>query len=89
MLLAAAFSILVVMCIALLRAYTGPTLCDRILAVNMLGTKTVLLLAILAYIYDRHYFLDIAMTYALLNFISITGVLRYFEHRESENISED
>jgi len=89
MLLAMVIAITVVMFIVLLRAYTGPTLYDRILAVNLLGTKTVLLMAVLAFVYDRHFFLDIAMIYALLNFISIVGVLRYFEHRESEKRSEE
>ena len=86
MLLAAVVAIMVVMFIALIRAYASPTLYDRILAVNLLGTKTVLLFALLAFIYDRRFFLDIAMIYALLNFISIVGVLRYFEHRASSKV---
>ena len=85
MLIAAVIAIMVVMFIALARAYTSPSLYDRILAVNLLGTKTVLLIAMLAFVYDRLFFLDIAMIYALLNFISIVGILRYFEHRESQN----
>jgi len=86
MLEAAISIIMLVMLIALMRAFKGPTLYDRILAVNLLGTKTVLFMAILAFVYDRHFFLDIAMIYALLNFISIVGVLRYFEHRESTEV---
>lgn len=83
MLVSAVIALMLVMFIALLRAYTGPTLYDRILAANLIGTKTVLLIAMLALIYERHFFLDIAMIYALLNFISVVGILRYFEHQES------
>lgn len=77
---AAAISILVVMGLALARACMGPTLYDRILAVNMFGTKTVLLIAVLGFLVDKPFFLDIALTYALINFISIIGVLRFFEY---------
>ncbi|WP_448547824.1 monovalent cation/H+ antiporter complex subunit F [Thalassotalea fusca] len=89
MLVAAITIIMLIMLIALVRAFKGPTLYDRILAVNLLGTKTVLLMATLAFVYERHFFLDIAMIYALLNFISIVGVLRYFEHRESTEIKRN
>ena len=85
MLLASIFAILIVMLLALLRAFVGPTLYDRILAVNLFGTKTVLFIAILGFLSGHTYFLDIAMVYALLNFISIIGVLRFFEHKEAQN----
>lgn len=72
-------TILVVMIIALARAFIGPTLPDRILAVNLIGTKTVLLIAIAAHLYGSSEYLDIALVYALINFISIIGALQYFE----------
>lgn len=75
-----AFTLLFVMALALLRAYLGPTLYDRILAVNNFGTKTVLLLAVIDFLAGRPDFLDIAITYALINFISVIGVLRFFEY---------
>lgn len=75
-----ALTLLVVMGLALIRAFTGPTLYDRILAVNNFGTKTVLLIATIGFIGGRPDFLDIAITYALINFISIIGVLRFFEY---------
>lgn len=74
------FAILAVMFMALVRAVKGPSVYDRILALNMFGTKTVLLIATLGYLFDRPDFLDIAMVYALINFISVIGVLRYFEY---------
>ena len=77
MLIAATIAILVVMILAISRGIIGPTLYDRILAVNMFGTKTVLLLSLLGFVMGRPQFLDIAIVYALINFISVIGVLRY------------
>ena len=73
---AATLAILVVMFLAIIRGYIGPTLYDRILAVNMFGTKTVLLICLLGFVFGRPEFLDIAMVYALINFISVITVLR-------------
>ena len=77
MLIAATIAILVVMIMAIIRAVMGPTLYDRILAVNMFGTKTVLLISLLGFVMGRPEFLDIAIVYALINFISVIGVLHY------------
>jgi len=77
MLIAATIAILVVMIMAMIRAFIGPTLYDRILAVNMFGTKTVLLISLLGFLMGRPEFLDIAIVYALINFISVIGVLHY------------
>ena len=82
MLLVVAFTIFVVMCMAIARAIAGPTLYDRILAVNMFGTKTVLLIAVLGFAAGRPDFLDIALIYALINFIGVIAVLRYFEYSQ-------
>lgn len=73
-------AILVVMVLALARALLGPTVYDRILAVNMFGTKTVLLVAVFGLISGRFDYVDIALVYALINFISIIAVLRFFEY---------
>jgi len=77
MLIAATIAIFVVMLMAVARAIMGPTLYDRILAVNMFGTKTVLLISLLGFVMGRPDFLDIAIVYALINFISVVGVLRH------------
>ena len=74
---AATFAILVTMALALVRAFLGPTVFDRILAVNMFGTKTVLLIAALGFLSGRPDFLDIALLYALINFIGNVAVLKY------------
>lgn len=82
MLTAAALAILVTMALALVRAILGPTVYDRILAVNLFGTKTVLIIALLAFIKERMDVLDIALAYALINFIGIIAVLKFFEYRD-------
>ena len=73
----AAFGILFSMVLALIRAAGGPTVFDRILAVNMFGTMTVIFIGVVGYLSKRPEFLDIALVYALMNFISIIAVLRY------------
>jgi multicomponent Na+:H+ antiporter subunit F len=79
-LLAGGLAILVSMGLALVRGLLGPTLYDRILAVNMFGTKTVLLIALLAAVAGRTDYLDVALIYALINFIAVVAVLKYFEY---------
>lgn len=76
----AALAILVTMALALSRAVLGPTIYDRILAVNMFGTKTVLLIAVFAFLSERTDILDIALIYALINFIGVVAVLKLVEH---------
>ena len=76
----AALGLLVAMLFAIIRALLGPTLMDRVMAANMFGTKTVLLLAVLGYLAGRPEFLDLALVYALMNFISIIAVLKYFKY---------
>ena len=77
---AAAIAILVTMSLALLRAFVGPTLYDRILAVNMFGTNTVLIISVLGFLMGRPDFLDIALVYALINFIGVIALLKYFKY---------
>ena len=78
---------LLTMGLALIRALLGPTVYDRVLAVNMFGTKTVLLLSIIAFLSGRPDFLDLALAYALINFIGVLAVLEFFRSRE--NRAED
>jgi multicomponent Na+:H+ antiporter subunit F len=81
MTLAALFAILIGMCLLLVRALLGPTLYDRVLAVNSFGTKTVLVLGLLGYVMGRPDFLDIAILYTLINFVSTIAVLKFFRYR--------
>ncbi len=77
MLAAAMVAILITMGLALARAALGPTVFDLILALNMFGTKTVLLIAVISFLTRRPGFLDLALLYALINFIGVIAVLRF------------
>jgi multicomponent Na+:H+ antiporter subunit F len=77
---AAAVGVLVAMGLALGRSLLGPTVYDRILALNSFGTKTVLIIAIHGFLTERPDFLDIALVYALINFTGTIAVLKYFEY---------
>ena len=75
-----AAAIMVTMALALVRALLGPTVYDRVLAMNMFGTKTVLIIAVLGFLTGRPDFLDLALLYALINFIGTLAVLKFFEY---------
>jgi multicomponent Na+:H+ antiporter subunit F len=85
MYLAAGIAILVSILLLLARALMGPTIFDRILAVNAMGTKTVVFVALLGWISGRADFLDIAVLYALLNFVGTIAILKYIERRRLES----
>ena len=74
---AAMIAILLSMAMLLVRAFKGPTIFDRVLSVNSFGTKTVLLIAVLGFLTGRPAFLDLALVYALMNFISTIAVLKF------------
>jgi multicomponent Na+:H+ antiporter subunit F len=69
-------ALLITMVLALLRAFLGPGRYNRILAVNMFGTKTVLFVAVAGFLFGRPEFLDIGILYALVNFVATIAVLR-------------
>ena len=80
MLEASVVAILVAVAMYLARAVAGPTVYDRILGVNMAGTKTVLLIAVLGFLSGRPEFLDLALIYVFLNFITTVAVLKFVQH---------
>ena len=89
MITAALIAIMVVMVMILLRAWLGPSLYDRILAINTFGTATVLVIAILGFYMQRPEFMDIALVYSLINFIGTVAILKLYRfgdlgHREEE-----
>ncbi|MCY3546695.1 MAG: monovalent cation/H+ antiporter complex subunit F [Gemmatimonadetes bacterium] len=75
-----AAAVLVCMVLVMLRAVLGPTAYDRVLALNNIGTKTVVLIAVLGFVNGRPDFLDLALAYALINFIGTIAVLKYIEY---------
>ena len=79
MFVAATLALLVTMALALARALLGPTIYDRVLAVNSFGSKTVLLIAVFGFLTERPDFLDISLIYALINFIGTIAVLKFLK----------
>lgn len=79
MFLMATLAVLVTMGLTLVRALLGPSIFDRVLAVNTFGTVTVLLISVLGFLIGRPDFLDLALVYALINFIGTIAVLKFLK----------
>lgn len=88
MLTAVGLAILVSMALAILRGLIGPGVYDRVLAMNMFGTKTVLLVSVIALLYGRPDFLDLALAYALINFIGVLAILQFVQNRDARRASK-
>jgi len=71
--------ILVAVLLAVVRAVKGPELVDRVLAVNVVGTNTVVVIALIGFLYGRPAFLDLALIYAIINFIATIAFLKFVE----------
>jgi multicomponent Na+:H+ antiporter subunit F len=87
-LLAAVVTVLITMLLALVRALLGPTGYDRMLAANAFGTKTVLLIALGGHALAWHSYLDVALLYAMVNFVGTIAVMRFFEYGRAEEADE-
>jgi multicomponent Na+:H+ antiporter subunit F len=74
-----AIIVMLMIFMSLIRALVGPTAPDRVTAINIIGTKTLIIITLIARIYEQKYFLDIAMVYALMSFITTIGVAKYLE----------
>ena len=81
MFLVATISLLIGMMLVLVRLFLGPTVYDRVLAVNTFGTHTVLFIGVLGFLIGRPDFLDIALLYALINFVGTITILKFFKYR--------
>lgn len=73
-------ALLLTLALALTRAFLGPTVFDRVLAANMVGTVAMLLLAVISFLGGRPEFLDLAIVYGFLNVIGTIAVLKYFRY---------
>lgn len=72
-----------VMLLSLYRAVVGPTILDRLIGVNAIGSKTTVLLILIGLLYQRvDMFIDIALAYAMLNFITVLAASRFFQKRK-------
>ncbi len=89
MFIAVSLAILITMGLALARALMGPTTYDRIAAVNMFGTKTVLLIAVLAFLSGSTDLLDIALVYALINFMGVVAALKLVSQGDFHSSNDD
>ena len=76
MYIAVTIVILLAIVMGLVRAFRGPTLYDRVMAANMIGTLTVLMVSVLGFMTGRPEFLDIALVYVLISFVSTIAVLK-------------
>lgn len=86
---AASLAVLVALALAVFRALAGPTVFDRVLAANMIGTSAIMILALFGFMTGRPEFLDIGILYALLNLISTLAVLKYFRHGDLAQVEEE
>ncbi len=86
---AAMVAILVCMVLSLLRSVMGPTVFDRVLALNSFGTKTVLLIAVVGFLTHRPDFLDLALVYALMNFIGTIAVMKFTRFGDLAGMEEE
>ena len=78
----ATISILISFIMVLVRLFLGPTLYDRVLSLNAFGTLAVLMISVVGFLFGRPDFLDIALLYALLNFIGTIAILKFFRYKE-------
>jgi len=81
-------ALFVAMLLVLVRLYAGPTVYDRVLAVNLFGTHTVLFIGVLGFFSSRPDFLDIALLYALINFAGTIAVLKFCRYRAIGDVSQ-
>ncbi|MDX2156072.1 MAG: monovalent cation/H+ antiporter complex subunit F [Hyphomicrobiaceae bacterium] len=90
MFVVATLAILAALTLAIFRALAGPTVFDRVLAGNSVGTLAILLLAVVGFLTGRPEWLDIAITYGLLNIISTLAILKFFRHGDlAHDVEED
>ena len=80
-------AILLALSLVLVRALLGPTIYDRVLAVNSAGTKIVILIAAYGFLSGRPDFVDISLLYALINYMGTIAVLRFFDDRQQPRVN--
>mgnify|MGYP001812866320 CR=1 FL=1 len=88
MFLIGSIAVTIALSLAVIRAIAGPTVFDRVLAANTIGTLAILLLAVIGFLMGRPEWLDIALVYGLLNLIGTLAVLKYFRHGDLAHDAE-
>lgn len=78
-----AVGLCLIMLFSMYRVLFGPTVLDRLIGVNAIGSKTVVLLLLIGFLYERvDMFVDIALAYGFLNFVAVVAAARYFHKRK-------
>lgn len=72
-------SLTIILC--MIRAVKGPGSADRLVAINVIGTKTIVLILIVSFILKETYFVDVALVYALISFTATITISKYIESR--------
>jgi len=85
----ATIAIILALTLAVIRAVRGPTIFDRVLAGNTVGTLAILLLIVVGFLFGRPEWIDIGLTYAFLNLIATLAILKYFRHGDLAYDPED
>jgi multicomponent Na+:H+ antiporter subunit F len=89
MFLATGIALVLLMFLSLYRVFAGPSILDRILGANVIGSKTTILLLIIGVLFDNvGMYVDIAVAYAMLNFITTLGAAKYFLRRKSVHLED-
>jgi multicomponent Na+:H+ antiporter subunit F len=87
--LGASLVILAAVMVSLYRVIRGPSIIDRIVGVNVIGTKTIAVIVLTGHLFGRmEFFVDIALLYALINFVGAVALSRYFERKGVDVTSE-
>jgi len=61
------------------RAIKGPSAADRLIAINVIGTKTIILILMVSLAFKEDYFVDVALVYALISFVASIVIASYIE----------
>lgn len=65
--------------LCLYRAVVGPSEADRVVSINIIGTKTVVIISLVSLVFHQEFFLDVALVYALISFVATVGIAKYME----------
>lgn len=82
-------AIIAALILVVIRVIKGPTVFDRVLAANSVGTLAILLLAVLGFLNGRPEWLDLGITYGVLNVISTLAILKFFRHGDLAHDAEE
>jgi multicomponent Na+:H+ antiporter subunit F len=90
MFLGAIIVLAILICFCLVRAIRGPKIPDRIVAINMIGTMTILIIAILSVMLDEEYLVDICLIYAMISFLAVVVITKVYmgAHAEAKHLAE-